>query len=130
MTLQLSNSSKQLLQAIDQLDSPELERVANAVNMLRAKRIAPSLPKTESDLVRLISSSVLSTKNKARLLQLGKKMETQEIVESERKTLIDLSNQSEQLNVQRMKYVGELATLRGEMLLETMNYLGLLNTNV
>ena len=130
MTYQLSLTSKQLLQEIAQLDTSELEGVAYAVSLLRARRIAPSLSKTESDLVRQISACALVPKDKAMLLQLGEKMEAQDISDTERQVLLELTDRSEQLNVQRMRLIGELATVRGETVLDTMSHFGLLNADV
>lgn len=130
MALQLDITSSQLLKAIDKLETSELEEVAEAVSLLRAQRSAPSLSEAESDLLLLISSSSLDQNERDRLAELGKKLEAEQLSNTERVELQLLTEQSENLTVKRMEYVSKLAQLKGRSLFDTMFQLGLLNPDV
>lgn len=129
-TLNLKISPQQLLQAISQVETPELEEMAYEISLLRARRMASSLPKTEAELLRRIGKTTLSELQRQRLHLLGAKMEAHDLSEVERMELVALSEQSEQLNAERLQLVHDLALLRGQSFVEVMTELGLFNPNV
>ena len=129
-TLQLDVSPQQLLQMIAQLGIADLETIAYETSLLRARKIAPSLSKDESELLRQISATILIKQKRERLHTLGAKMEADTISDADRQELIVLSDESERLNAKRLTLVSELAALRGLSFLEAMTDLGLLNPHV
>lgn len=129
-TLQLDVSPQQLLQMIAQLGIADLETIAYETSLLRARKIAPSLSKDESELLRQISATILIKQKRERLHTLGAKMEAHTISDADRQELIVLSDESERLNAKRLTLVSELAALRGLSFLEAMTDLGLLNPHV
>ncbi|MBS1807233.1 MAG: STAS/SEC14 domain-containing protein [Acidobacteria bacterium] len=117
-------SSAQLTQVIEQLSLAELDRFADEVTALRARRHAPVLGADESVLFATINQS-LSEAERNRLAELGEKRVDETLTPSEHQELLTLQQRLEALHVARMKALAELAKLRGVTLTAIMEQLGI-----
>lgn len=105
-------SAQELIDAASQLDSPELEVVAERVLMLRAERRAPHLSKQETDLFEIINYHRLP-KAQARFELLIKRRQANKVSSEELAELIAMTDQSEMEAAERVRAVSELAEMRG-----------------
>lgn len=117
-------SSTQLTQVIEQLSLAELDRFADEVMALRARRHAPVLSADESALFATINQS-LSADEQHRLAELGEKRVDETLIPEEHHELLRLQQRLEALHVKRMKALAELARLRGVTLTAIMEQLGI-----
>jgi hypothetical protein len=121
-------SVEQLLKATEQLSNPDLEQFTSEVIKLGARRRAPSLPKNEAELLLKINQGIppevwkryneLIAKREAEMLAPG---------DAEYNELLKLIDQVEILHAQRLKYLAELAELRGTTLSHLMEKLEIRN---
>jgi len=91
-----------ILEGINQLDTLALERFANKVNLLVAKRKAPSLSEQETTLLRKINKGIPAQKNK-RLLVLQTKNKSDSLSVGEKSELTKLIDYVEELEVKRLQ---------------------------
>lgn len=125
-TIQVTLSSEELVQIVDQMPPEELADFAEQVLAVKARRTAAALGASEEKALRLLYAAQLSPEQQARLRALGQKLESEgELSDRERKELQSLSEQSEQLNAARLQQVSELAALWGKPLPAVMQQLGL-----
>lgn len=117
-------SGEQILSAIEQLSSAELERLVPRVIALRASRRAPQLAPNESKLLARIEQP-LPESLKARLAELELKRDDLLLTEAEHAELTALSDQAEKLHAERLAALVELAELRGTTLPALMAQLGI-----
>lgn len=117
-------SPDELLQAVEQLGTPDLEQFVARVLALRARRAAPSLPPEEAALLIQINLG-LPSEMRARLGQLNEKCENEALTEAEHAELLGLVAQVEALEVERIERLSRLATLRGVSLTALMDELGI-----
>jgi hypothetical protein len=120
----MQTSTEQLLEAIAQLPSPELETFVVQVLKLRAQRQIPHLSPSESELLLKINQSI-PYPLQARFDHLVIKRQELTITEIELAELIDITEQAELLNAERMAALAELATSRQETLTQVMQDLGI-----
>ncbi|MCC5629506.1 STAS/SEC14 domain-containing protein [Nostoc sphaeroides CHAB 2801] len=117
-------SSEELLKAVEQLNQPDLERFVSQVLALQAQRKASSLPQTEAELLLKINQGIPSdTQNHYN--ELLSKREAENITSNEYRELLNLTEQIEKLQAQRIEYLAELARLRGISLIALMENLGI-----
>jgi hypothetical protein len=117
-------SAEQLLKAVEQLPPQELEAFVTQVLRLRAQREAPSLPVSESELLLKINQGIPSGLQN-RFNELIAKRQALTLTEAEHAELIQLSDQIEQLDAERIAPLAELARLRNQSLTEVMQDLGI-----
>lgn len=117
-------SGAQLAQVIEQLSLAELDRFADEVTALRARRHAPVLSGDESALFATINQS-LSEAERTRLAELGEKRAAETLTPEEHQELLTLQQRLEALHAERMKALAELAKLRGVTLTAVMEQLGI-----
>jgi hypothetical protein len=117
-------SLDELIQAANQLDSAELDRLIKQVVILRAHRKANVLPLEESELLHKINQGV-DPELRAQYQTLRAKREASTLTDTEYNTLIQLSNTIEQFGAQRLKALANLAQLRQVSLSELMETLGI-----
>lgn len=117
-------SSEKLLEAAQQLTPSELDEFVEKVINLRAKRIAPSLSHTESELLLKINEGVPEHIQK-RLNELREKQRAEILTQEEYSELLQLINQVENIDAQRVRYLAELAQLRGKSVRTLMEELGI-----
>lgn len=108
-------SSDELLHYVSQLNLPELEQFVFRVIALRAQRHAPNLSKTETDLLLKINLGAPPDLQQ-RFRELNRKRRAEKITPEEHQELLALIDRIEQFDVERVKYLAELAKLRGTSL--------------
>ncbi|MCC5600149.1 STAS/SEC14 domain-containing protein [Nostoc favosum] len=122
--VEIQLSSEELLKAVEQLNQPDLERFVSQVLALQAQRKASSLPQTEAELLLKINQGIPSdTQNHYN--ELLSKREAENITSNEYRELLNLTEQIEKLQAQRIEYLAELARLRGISLIALMGNLGI-----
>lgn len=119
-----SVSNTQLTQAIEQLSAAELNRFADEVAALRARRNAPVLSADESALFTTINQS-LSEAERAQLAALSESRADETLTPDEHQKLLALQQKLEALHAARMKALADLAALRGVTLTTVMEQLGI-----
>jgi hypothetical protein len=118
-------STDQILSALDQLSSEELQRLVPRVIAMGASRRAPQLPPEESKLLDRVEEG-LPDALKVRLKELQGKRDDSSLTEAEAVELLGLSDQAEKLHAQRLAALAELAKLRGTTLPGLMDQLGII----
>lgn len=117
-------SLDELIQAANQLDETDLERLIQGIVTLRAQRKAHALPIEEAVLLDRINRGIPSDL-RAEYQDLRTKREAETLTEAEYQRLIQLSNQIEQLGAQRLEALATLAQLRQVSLPTLMEDLGI-----
>ncbi len=117
-------SSEELLKAVEQLNQPDLERFVSQILLLQAQRKASSLTQTEAELLLKINQSIPSTTQKY-YNELIAKREAENLTKNDYRELLNLTEQIEKLQVQRIEYLVELAHLRGISLIALTENLGI-----
>ena len=117
-------SAEQILAAIEQLPLPDIERLADRVIALQAKRRASHLNIEETALMLRINQT-LPTPARARLRELIAKRDAETISPHEQQELIHLTDRLEELHADRLEALGQLAQVRGVTLSTVMQQLGL-----
>lgn len=118
-------SAEQLLNAARQMPRRELHQFIEQVLFLRAQREPGTIPVAEADLLLQINHPV-----PADVLQqyeeLIARRDARTLTPAEHQELLQLTDQVELLEAERMKHLIELANLRQVSLDEVMHQLGLL----
>jgi hypothetical protein len=121
-------SPEELLDAVDQLGLPELDRFVAKVLALVARRKGPSLPPEEADLLLQINQGI-PAELRARLHALGEKREDETLTPDEHQELLLLNDQVEALEATRLEQLTRLAELRGVSLRALLDQLGIHRPN-
>lgn len=121
---EISVELDEVLDGVAELDTPELERFLSQVSILLARRKAPSLPEREAELLRKINQG-LPTALQQRYDELNAKVRANTITSSEHRELLQLVDQIELADAERMQHLIELAQLRALSVDELMNQLGI-----
>ena len=116
---------EQVLQGVDTLDTPELERFLAQVGILLARRKAPSIPQREAALLQKINKALLPDPTQIHYQQLSQKLNTGTITPIEHENLLNLIDVIEQADAERMQALFELAQLRNVPLEALMLQLGI-----
>ncbi len=122
--LEAQVSPGELIEAVEQLGTTELERFLSQVLALRARRLAPSLPAEQADLLLQINRG-LPAELRGRLDELEAKREAETLTPEDQADLIRLVGSLEQLEAQRVESLSRLASLRGVPVSTLMHDLGL-----
>jgi hypothetical protein len=109
----------ELLQAVNELSTPDLEDFVTQLLSLRAKRRSHKLSHLESDLMLKINQG-LPEELWERVELLQRKQKYAALTLEEQSELIELTNKIEMANVERVRLLGELADLRGVPLSQLM----------
>ena len=117
-------SSDDLLKAVEQLETPELERFVSHLLDLKARRTAPSLPPQESELLARINEG-LPTQLADRYQELVGKRRAVSLTSEEYAELLRLTDEVEGLDAERIKHLADLARLRKTSLSNLMTELGI-----
>ena len=125
-TIQLNAqvSSDELLRAASQLDSSELNILADRILTLRAQRRVSNLTLAETDLLLKINLG-LSNETWKRYNYLKDRLHGETISAAEHSELLNLIDDVEKDNAKRLGYLVELAGLRGTTLDSLMRSLGI-----
>ncbi len=113
-----------VLSALGQLNNQELNTIINEALSLRAKRAVPKRNKKEADLIRQIDE-VIPAKESKRYIYLVKKAKEESLSPEELEEFSSLNEKIELYNAKRIKFLGELAALRGVSLEKIMDQLGI-----
>lgn len=116
--------TEQLLKAALQLPRPELDRFVTKLQGLRREAEVPRLSEPETELLRKINQGVPEPLQQ-RYELLRKKSRSQKLTSAEQRELLELTKQMERLTVERLKYLSELAQLRGLALPALLQQLGI-----
>ena len=106
------------------MSRPELEHFVARLLSLKARQDTPRLRKRESELLLEINQGV-PTAVQQRYDALIRKRRNNKLTRTEHRELLALTKQIEQLDVERLKMLSELARLRGTALPELMRELGI-----
>lgn len=117
-------TAAELLKAVEQMPRPDLDAFVDRVLRLRTRPRASGLPRAESDLLVKINQGVPTTLQ-SRYDALIEKRRESKISQDEYDELLQLTNQVEELDVERVGYLAELARLRKTTLPALMEDLGL-----
>lgn len=117
-------STSQILAAVEQLSSRELEQLLSKLIAIQAERRAPHLTAEESAIFARINQA-LPPEQKERLRELAAKREDGALTEKEREELIGLTDRLEEMQAERLGALAELARLRGTTLSGVMDQLGI-----
>jgi hypothetical protein len=124
LQVEVQLSSEELLKAVAQLSLPDLERFVSQVILLQAQRKTSNLPQAEAELLLKINQGIPSdTQNYYD--ELITKREAETLTPDEHNQLLELTEQIEKLQAQRIEYLAELARLRKTSLTALMENLGI-----
>lgn len=115
-------TKEELLAAVSQLSTPDLEEFVSGAIVMRAKRRAPSISRTESELLSKINQGLPSDLWQ-RSEELTGKLEDETLTPEEHAEFMQISAQIRELEVERVKLLAELADLRGVTLSKLMQEL-------
>ena len=122
-TLQIE--TEQLLNMALQMPRPELEQFVRRLLVLKAREEMPCLEPAEAELLQRIQRSILPPIPRRRLNQLIKRRQDCAITSEEMAELIQLTQQSDDYQTERMKYLIQLSALRDVALDDLMQQLSL-----
>ena len=117
-------SQTQILDAVKQMPSSELEDFVQKILALQAKSRSNNLSDIEARLLKKIYRKFPAEKV-SRIRQLKERAKTEDLSEIEYKNLALLSDSLEEFHAQRMKNLAELSKLRGLGLEATMAQIGI-----
>lgn len=118
--LQTQVSLETLLNSLKQLNSSELAQVASQTALLRAQQNSSHLGEIESELMTKIQSTAVPLQTQRRLHDLDAKSQRSGLSKVEQQELMQLVDEVEQLNANRVSLLLELANLRGISLHQIM----------
>jgi hypothetical protein len=124
ISIEAQVSTDQLLRAVERLPAQELATFVAQVVALRAQREAPHLSQSETKLLLQINQS-LPAQMQRRFDELVAKRQAETITPEELQELIQITDQIEQRDGQRLAALVELAHLRGTTLDALMATLGI-----
>ena len=115
-------SFTELLKAVEQLSLPDLEQLMSQVVALQAQRKASSLSREETELLLKINQG-LPFETQKRFNELVTKRQAEILTPDQHQELLYLTEQIENSDAERVKYLAELARLRGVSLTSLMQEL-------
>lgn len=121
-------SSEELLKAVEQLNLSELEQFVSQVIVLQAQRKTTGLPQTEAELLLKINQGIPSNIQRD-YKELVAKRDDEILTEDEHQQLLQLTEEIEKIQAQRIENLAELSRLRGISLTALMESLGIHATN-
>jgi hypothetical protein len=117
-------SSEQLLKAVQQLSEQELEQLFDKIVELRSPQLAPRLPLAESELIAKINQP-MPLDRRQRYHKLIAKRRAGSLTDSEYEELLQLTDEAENADAERMRCLVELARIREITLDELMIQMGI-----
>ncbi|MBD2453341.1 STAS/SEC14 domain-containing protein [Nostoc sp. FACHB-87] len=121
-------SSEELLKAVEQLNLSELEQFVAQVIVLQAQRKATKLPQAEAELLLKINQGIPVNLHRD-YQELIAKRDDEILSEDEYQKLLQLTEEIEKIQAQRLENLAELASLRGISLNTLMENLDIHATN-
>ena len=117
-------SIDELIKAANQLNEADLNQLLQQIVVLRARRKTPILPEEEAQLLLRINQGIPSDLRSS-YQALREKRDAETLDDKEYESLIQLSNQIEQIGAQRLQALAKLAQIRQVSLLDLMENLGI-----
>ncbi len=117
-------SIDELIKAANQLNEADLNQLLHQIVVLRARRKTPILPEEEAQLLLRINQGIPSDLRSS-YQALREKRDAETLDDKEYESLIQLSNQIEQIGAQRLQSLAKLAQIRQVSLLDLMETLGI-----
>jgi hypothetical protein len=117
-------SIDEFIKAANQLNETDLNQLLHQIVVLRARRKTIILPEEEAQLLLKINQGIPSDIRTSYQI-LREKREAETLDDKEYDSLIQLSNQIEQIGAQRLESLAKLAQLRQVSLLDLMETLGI-----
>ena len=114
----------EVIKGVERLETDELEQFLDRVMTIRAQRRAPSLPQEEAELLQKINQGV-PNEVRSRYDELHEKLLDETLNPDEQQEFIELSDQIEFADAERLKYLILLAQLRNVTVDSLMDQLGL-----
>lgn len=124
--LEVQLSAQELLKAVEQLSQSELEQFVSQVIAIQAQKKAVNLPQQEANLLIKINQRIPADIQQC-YDDLIEKRDDETLTPAEYNELLELTNQIENWDVQRIENLSELAHLRGISLVQLMEDLGIKN---
>lgn len=115
---------EELLKGLSHLETVDIEQFMKEIAVLLAKRKAPNFSKRETELLLKINQG-WAIEKQAQYDLLSEKLQKEIISETEHQELLQLSDESEGVDVERLKNLIELSQLRKISLDTLMIQLGL-----
>ncbi|MEE8522292.1 MAG: STAS/SEC14 domain-containing protein [Thermoanaerobaculia bacterium] len=120
----MSLSPEQLLDAVDQLDPADLKPFVSRIVARAAQRVAPSLSESETPLLQKINRG-FSPASDQRCRELVSKRRAETLSSEEHAELLELMDEVEKWQAERVRHLIDLAAIRGNSLSELMDELGI-----
>lgn len=120
----ISLTPEQLLAAVDQLDPADLKPYVSRIIARAAQRIAPSLSEPETVLLQKINRGLSPTTDR-RYRELVAKRRAETLSSEEHTELLEMTDEVEKWQAERVRLLIELAAIRGRSLSELMVDLGI-----
>lgn len=117
-------TSTDLLAAVRQLSSPELETFVAEVLSERNRRCAPLLDRTEADLFAIVNEGRPEAEQQ-RFAELKGRLRAKTMTPEEQAEFLQITDQRERQNVRRIEALAALAQHRGVPLRQLMDQLGI-----
>ena len=117
-------SKEDLVEAVQQLSLPELEQFVQDIIAIKAKQKSPNLSKDEADLLLKINRSISQDIQQRYQFKIQKR-NNETLTEHEYTELLQLTDQFEIHQAQRLDYLAQLAQLRQISLTDLMAQLGI-----
>lgn len=124
-TLQSQLPFEMLLHSLQQLSMDELNQVGQQVNLLKARHKFPYLSQIEAQLLRQIEAISIPLPTQQRCKMLSDKSRSGNITSDEQEELMNLVDEIEQANAQRLNLLAQLAQLRQLSLSKLIQLLGI-----
>lgn len=115
---------EQVIQGMSELDNSELESVLSRLSLLLASRKVGRLPIREMQLLKIVNQG-LSAEQQSYYSQLRDGLQAESLSEKEHQDWLELTEQSEIIDAERLQALTELAVLRGVSLEVVMQQLGI-----
>lgn len=112
-------TTENLLSAVAQMPEQEFEQFIKKANALRQKSLIGKKSRKESELILKINT-LFPIDKREKYNKLYKKFRETKLTETEYQELLELNEEFEILNAKRLKYIGELAKLRGQTIEEVI----------
>ena len=121
----LEISTENLLGIVLQMPEKDFNQFIEKARKLRQKSVKTEWTKREIELIKQVNECVLSNEEQTRFDKLVKKRRAEKISQNELQELIDLTEKSENLNVERVKILLTLAKSKKINIDEVMEKLGI-----
>jgi hypothetical protein len=124
VTSQIEIDFDEVLKGVARLENSELEQFTEKIIALRAQRRAPSLPQNEAELLQKINLGV-PPEVRQRYTELNIRLQEEIITTQEQNELLELTDQIEWADAERVRNLAKLAELRKVSIDSLMDQLNL-----